>query len=114
MEAEIQTFLSGISVEELEDRNVLQRHRTMTFLLRKASVGPLRRLMEHRGISKLYYCDRNGREVWFLCDDGTFHNTTSPSLKSGNVSHLEQPGHLFTGKNDLINPYFHRVRPGGR
>ena len=113
MEAEIRTFLSGISVEELEDRNVLQKHRTLTYLLRRDSVMPLLRLMEQRGINRLYYHDHNGREVWFLCDDGTFQNTTSPSLKSGNVADLEQPGNLFRGKNNLINPYFHRIN-GGR
>ena len=105
MEAEVWNFLQGISVEELVDRNVLQRHRTMSFLLRRDSVGPLIRLMQHRGISKLYHED-----VWFLCDDGAFKNTTSRSLKSGNVADLVQPGHLFVGKNNKINPYFHRVR----
>lgn len=110
MEAEIWTFLQGISVEELEDRNVLQRHRTMTHLLRRDSVGPLLRLMQHRGVSKLYYRDANGREVWFLYDDGTFHNNTAGPVQSGNVSELEQPGQLFWRKNNLINPYFQRTR----
>ena len=104
MEAEIRTFLRGISIEELEDRNVLQNHRTMTYLLRRDSVGPLLRLMHHRGISKLYHdCG------WFLCDDGTFHNNTAGPVKSGNVSELEQPGRLFWRKNEVINPYFHRT-----
>ena len=111
MEAEIRTFLSGISIEELEDRNVLQRHRTMTHILRRDSVGPLLRLMQHRGVSKLYYHNSKGREVWFLCDDGTFYNGSAGPLTSGNVADLEQPGRLFWHKNHLINPYFHRTNP---
>lgn len=111
MGAEIRSFLQGISVEELVDRNVLQKHKTMTYLLRRGSVGPLVRLMEHRGVNKLYYNDDNGNEVWFLCADGTFHNSTSRSRRSGNVADLEQPGNLFMGKNDVINPYFHRTSP---
>lgn len=105
METEIWGFLSGISVEELVDRNVLQRHRTMSYILRKGSVGPLLRLMQHRGVSRLYHeCG------WFLCDDGTFANNTAGPVTSGNVEDLEQPGRLFWRKNNIINPYFHRVR----
>lgn len=111
MEAEIREFLSGISVEELEDRNILQRHRTVTHLLRRDSVRPLIRLMEYWGVSKLYYEDDNGKEVWFLCDDGTFYNGTAGPLTSGNVADLEQPGRLFWNKNHLINPHFHRTNP---
>ena len=106
MEAKVWSFLQGISVEELVDRNVLQRHRTLTYLLRRDNVGPLIRLMEDRGMSKLYHED-----IWFLCNDGTFMNTTSRSLKSGNVFDLKQPGNLFMGKNNVINPFFHRTNP---
>ena len=111
MDSEIRSFLQGISVEELVDRNVLQKHKTMTYLLRRDSVGPLIKLMEYWGISRLYYKDDNGREIWFLCDDGTFYNSTSRSRRSGNVADLVQPGNLFMGKNDVINPYFHRTNP---
>ena len=106
MEAEVWSFLSEISVEELVDRNVLQRHQTMSHILRKDSVGPLIKLMEYWGIERLYHeCG------WFLCDDGTFANNTAGPLKSGNVSELEQPGRLIRSKNRIINPYFYRLNP---
>ena len=114
MEEEIRSFLQGISVEELEDRNVLQKHKTMIHLLRRDSVGPLIKLMEFWGINRLYYKDHKGEVSWFLCDDGTFYNSTSGSLKSGYIADLEQPGHLFRGKNHLINPYFFRTKPKPR
>ena len=89
MEAEIRTFLSGISIEELEDRDVLQKHRTMTHLLRRDSVGPLLRLMAHRGVSRLYFTMTTMVEKYGSC--AMMEPFTIPLrqlVKSGNIAEL--------------------------
>ena len=53
----------------------------------------------------------NGNE-WWLNVNGEFLNSTSESLRSGNVADLPQPGHLFSGKNPYINPFFNRQAIG--
>ena len=101
MEAQMWSFLLGVGVEELVRRRVLQRHERMGYLLRKGSVGPLLDLMTDRGVEMLV----SGND-WSLNVNGEFVNSTSPSLKSGNISQLNQPGHLFDRKNPAINPFF--------
>ena len=101
MEAQIWSFLLGVGLEELVRRDVLQTHQTMGHILRRHSVNPLLTLMRERNVDLL----ENG-SGWSLNVNGEFMNSTSPSLKSENVSELDQPGHIFHRKNPFINPFF--------
>ncbi len=96
-------FLRMVGVEELVDRNVLQPHRTMTYILRGESLYPLLRLMRDRDVEILTH-----GEKWLLNINEDYVNRIkwSPSPNSGRLSQLRHDGHLFWGTNPVMNPFY--------
>ena len=105
MGAQMWDFLLKVGEDELIERGVLRRYGKWGHILQGKSLCPLLRLMRERNVEVLKRGD-----VWSLNVNEDFINSTapSPSPKSGKLSQLHHPGHLFTRKNPDINPFYIR------
>ena len=94
-----QEFLTRIGVSRLKESKVL---RGETNLLNGHSLNPLLQLMQDESIEQL----NDDTRKWYLMSNGQFSNPKSPSLKTGNVSDLANPGDVFWLQNRAINPHY--------
>jgi len=98
-EIDVIEFLSSLDFNELLRKGILVPIGS-NYQLKGTSVKPLIKLMQEKGIEKIYY-----QASWYLMTNGEFLNRLG-GIRETHISQLRNPGDVFKGTNLIINPFY--------